>query len=307
MMPEFVKRSLHLAGIALGALGIVFVAIKLVQYGDQIQLSKFGVGTLLALFGLAVVYGAAGLLLALAWRDLLNHLGISADTRWAVRNYGLSQLAKYVPGNIFHLAGRQAIGVAAGLPAWPLAKSVLWELGTISIIGSLFVLLVLPFFMGEITGASALVIFLISVLVCACVAYRWFSLWVARAVSRYAVFLALSGVIFVAVLCLVVPSGPAITPFFTVTCGAYVVAWLAGLVTPGAPAGAGVRELVLFSILRPVVGEADLLAAILVGRIVTVVGDVVYYLLAVCIRQKAFNADGDGLKSGIQDNDPIKR
>lgn len=302
MMPEFVKRSLHLAGSSLGALGIVFVAIKLVEYGNQIELSKFGTGTLLALFGLAVAYGAASLLLAFAWRDLLNHLGISVDTRWVVRTYGLSQLAKYVPGNIFHLAGRQAIGVATGLPAWPLAKSALWELGIISITGSLFAPLVLPFFVGKITGSSALVIFFISVLVCACVAYRWFSLWVARAMSMYAVFLALSGIVFAAVLFLVVPSGPAITSIFMGICGAYVVAWLAGLVTPGAPAGVGIRELVLFTILHPVVGQADLLAAIVLGRIVTVVGDAVYYLLAVGIRQKTVNTNADGLESGIKDD-----
>jgi uncharacterized membrane protein YeaQ/YmgE (transglycosylase-associated protein family) len=51
-----------------------------------------------------------------------------------------------------------------------------------------------------------------------------------------------------------------------VICGAYVVAWLAGLLTPGAP--------------------ADLLTAIVLGRIVTVFGDVVFYLLAVCIRPR---------------------
>ena len=307
MMPDFLKRSLHLAGGALGALGVLFVAIKLVEYGDQIELSKFGTGALFALFGLAVVYGAASLLLGFAWRDLLNHLGIYTDPRWAVRTYGISQLAKYVPGNIFYLAGRQAIGVAAGLPAWPLAKSALWELGIISITGSLFALLVLPFLVKEITGSLALIIFLISVLACGCIAYRWFSFWVARALSRYTVFLALSGAIFASIVYLVVPAGSAITSVVPEICGAYVVAWLAGLVTPGAPAGAGVRELVLFTILHPIVGQADLLAAIVLGRIATVVGDIVYYLLAIGIRQKAVSANADGLKSGIQDNDPIKR
>jgi hypothetical protein len=286
MMPESLKRLLRLAGSTLGAIGVVFVAIKLVEYGNQIELSKFGAGMYLSLFGLAVVYGAAGLLLAFAWRDLLNHLGISVDANWAVRTYGLSQLAKYIPGNVFQFAGRQAIGMTAGLPAWPLAKSALWELGAMSVTGSLFAIMVLPLFVGEITGSLALIIFLISVLVCVCVAYRLFSPWVARAVSRYAVFLAISGIVFAVVLYLVAPSGPAITSVFTVICGAYVVAWLAGLLTPGAPAGAGVRELVLYAILHSVVGKADLLTAIVLGRIVTVFGDVVFYLLAVCIRPR---------------------
>jgi hypothetical protein len=293
MMPEFLKRLLRLAGSALGLIGVVFVVIKLVEYGDQIELAKFDVGTFLALFGLVLVYGVANLLLVFAWRDLLNYLGISVDANWAVRTYGTSQLAKYVPGNIFQFAGRQAIGMTAGLPAWPLAKSALWELGVISATGSLFAIMVLPFFVGEITGSLALFIFLVSVVVCVYVACRLFSPWVARAVSRYAVFLAISGIVFAAVLYLVAPSGPAVSSAFTVICGAYVVAWLAGLLTPGAPAGAGVRELVLYAILHSVVGKADLLTAIVLGRIVTVFGDVVFYLFSVCIRQKAFNVNGE--------------
>jgi uncharacterized membrane protein YbhN (UPF0104 family) len=58
---------------------------------------------------------------------------------------------------------------------------------------------------------------------------------------------------------------------------------LAGLITPGAPAGVGIREFVLYAILHPFVNEADLLAAIIFGRIITVVGDILFYILALVI------------------------
>ncbi|KAF1086057.1 hypothetical protein SPSYN_00795 [Sporotomaculum syntrophicum] len=296
-MTDYMKRYLHVVGGLLGALGVVFVVIKLVTYADQIKFSEFGVSTLLALLSLAVVYGLASIILAFAWRDLLKHLNLRVDTRWAIWTHGTSQLAKYVPGNIFHLAGRQAIGVAAGLPAWPLAKSAIWELGTLSVTGSLFVLLVLPFFVAEITSLLALFIFFVFFLACVCVIYRWFSPLVARAMSIYAVFHVLSGTVFFVVLCIILPSNLEISALFAGICGAYVVAWLAGLVTPGAPAGAGVREFVLFAILHTVVSEADLLAAIVLGRSVTVVGDVVYYFIALGMRKKEFNANADGLSS----------
>jgi uncharacterized membrane protein YbhN (UPF0104 family) len=56
-----------------------------------------------------------------------------------------------------------------------------------------------------------------------------------------------------------------------------VVAWLIGLITPGAPAGAGVRELVLYALLRTSIPQTDLLYVIVIGRIVTILGDVVFY------------------------------
>ena len=73
-------------------------------------------------------------------------------------------------------------------------------------------------------------------------------------------------------------------------CGSYVVAWLACLVTPGAPAGVGIREVVLFTLLNPVVSEADLLAAIIFGRIVTVGGDVLFYLTALVMNVRTTKA-----------------
>lgn len=285
MLSSKLKRLLHWAGSGLGVLGVVFVVFKLVEYGDQIDLSGFSYGASLALLGLVVAYGAANLLLAFAWRDLLKHFGVATDARWALRVYGVTQLARYVPGNIFHLAGRQGIGVAVGLPAWPLAKSALWELGIISITGSLFAFLIFPFFVGEGSGLLALAVFFVAVVACMWITFRWFGRWIARAVGRYAVFLALSGLVFLAVLFLVVPTVSIGTSAVAGICGAYVVAWLAGLVTPGAPAGVGIRELVLFAILQSVVSEADLLAAILLGRVVTVGGDVLFYLAAIAVRK----------------------
>ena len=110
--------------------------------------------------------------------------------------YGTSQLAKYLPGNIFHMAGLQSPGMAAGEPACVLAKSTAWELGLIS--------------------------------------------------------------------------------FSAATFGAFMLDWLAGLLAPGAPAGLGVREMVLFSLLKGLVAEADLLLTIVPSRLVTVAGDMLF-------------------------------
>jgi len=45
---------------------------------------------------------------------------------------------------------------------------------------------------------------------------------------------------------------------------------------PGAPAGVGVRELVLLFLLKNVVAEAELLLAVVLGRLVTVMGDLLF-------------------------------
>ena len=90
---------------------------------------------------MATIYGLGNLLLARAWWHQLKYVGVTSSWSWTRRIYGISQLGKYIPGNVFHLAGRQALGLAAGIPGRPLAQSMAWELGLIAIAGASFAIL----------------------------------------------------------------------------------------------------------------------------------------------------------------------
>ncbi len=274
------KRGLHWGGSALAIIGIVFVALRLRNYSAEIDFSRFDVAAWIVIVGLAIIYGLSNLMLASAWRDLLQQFGASASRRWAIRIYGISQIARYVPGNIFHIAGRQAMGMSAGVPSWPLVKSAVWELGLISASGGLFGLLALPLIVPGLPVVISAMGFVAVMGITAGLLWRFLSLPVTRAFGWYAGFLAISGLLFVGVIELLVENpvngGLSWLPFL----GAYVLAWLAGLVTPGAPAGLGVRELVLLFLLNGVVGEADLLLAVVLGRLVTVVGDFLFFLIS---------------------------
>src|SRR5687768_12327760 len=61
-------------------------------------------------------------------------------------------------------------------------------------------------------------------------------------------------------------------------CGWFALAWALGYVTPGAPAGLGLREAVLAIGLSPVLGEAQAFALALAYRLVTVAADAVLAL-----------------------------
>lgn len=269
------RHFLHLLGGGLGLAGVAFVAQRLYGYAHQIDLARYGAAPWAALLALALLYGAANVLLARAWWLQLRFLQGSAGWRWGLWAYAISQLGKYVPGNIFQFAGRQALGMAAGLPAGPLAKSVVWELGSIALAGALFGVLALPFLWPPLplwVAAAGFAMLTSAVLL---VAGFMLARAVAFAFAWQVVFLVTSGAIFVCTLWLVTGQAPA-APLGVG--GAYIVAWLAGLVTPGAPAGIGVREAVLLFLLGSVASPADLLLAVLLGRCITVVGDLVFFL-----------------------------
>jgi len=265
------------AGSALALAGIAFVVVRFRQYAGEIDNALFTPRLCFWLLGLTVMYAGVNVMLAFAWRDLLAYLGVTQSRLWALRIYGKSQLAKYVPGNIFHLAGRQVLGMAGGVAAWPLAKSSAWELGLIAAAGGLYAILAAPMLVTKIPLEVAAASFIMTVMVCAIMLRRWLAPLVAGAFGWHICFLAVSGLIFFTLLTAMAGFFPG--PGLAISIiGAYVLAWLAGLVTPGAPAGVGIRELVLLALLGSVVEPPVLLMAVALGRVVTVSGDVLFFL-----------------------------
>jgi len=65
--------------------------------------------------------------------------------------------------------------------------------------------------------------------------------------------------------------------------GAFVVAWLVGYTVPGAPGGLGLRQAVLGLLLTPSVGEPAALIWAAGFRLVSVLGDVLSYLIGVAL------------------------
>ena len=270
------KKWLHVGGSALALAGIVFVGFRLHSYWGSLDKSRLDAATLLASIGLAFIYAVSNIFLALSWRELLAHLQDPLNWQSSMKIYGVSQLARYLPGNIFHLAGRQALGMSAGISPSALAKSTVWELGLIAFAGALFSALVLPVFWQGLPPTTALLLWAAIVAIAAIGLNKVWGRHIKAAFLLQVLFLAVSGLIFVFLLeCL---SGQSARPALWVLAGgAYVVAWLAGLLTPGAPAGVGVREAVLLFMLRGCLPESDLLLAIIMARVVTVFGDLIFF------------------------------
>ena len=175
--------------------------------------------------------------------------------------------------------------MAAGLPARPLALSALWELGLIAFAGAVFGFLAVPLVWSTISVWMSTALFMAVMLMLCAASYRLFASEVTWALMLQTVFLALSGCLFIGILTVVVPTATSL-PAFSALCGAYVLAWLAGFVTPGTPAGVGVREIVLLFLLGGQIAQADLLLAVVLGRVVTVMGDLLYFILATFINKK---------------------
>lgn len=284
------KRNLHFIGSTLAILAIIFVGFRFKTYWQALDTSRLTPDLILLLLILTVIYAFNDILLSKAWHNILIGLGAKIDQKQSSKIYGISQIAKYIPGNIFHLAGRQVLGMDIGISAKTLAQSSAWELGLIAIAGASFAVLLLPTLQLDLilnTNLSLILFFLLVSILFFNLHY-FFDHYRVKSLSYYYLFLIISASIFTLIVINISPNNsPSLSKHYYIfiqIASAYSIAWLAGLVTPGAPAGIGIREVVLLFFLNNLIIESDLLMAILLGRIITVMGDFLYYIKSITIK-----------------------
>lgn len=279
-VPSVMKPFLTWAGRMLAAGGVYFVLTQLFEVSEQMEWEAWPPRLWMALGGLALVYGSANLLAVVSWRLVLAYLGVDARWRSCLYVYASSQIARYLPGNIFHLAGRQFLGAKMGWPSMAVAKSAGAELLSLAVAGALFSVFVLPLVTPLVSSATSCVIFAALLLGVVTLARVILSSAIAYATFWHVVFLFLTGLVFVGVMNTLVRESSFHDLNGLQISAAYVFAWLVGLVTPGAPAGVGIREFVLLALLGKYFPDAELVAVVVLGRGVTMVGDALFYLVS---------------------------
>lgn len=280
------KQLLHRCGNVLAVLGVFFVIWKLWQWREQIPWEILSPVMVAKLICIALISACFGIFLVLGWRKILLHYGESLSFREAINLYGTSQLAKYVPGNVVQFIARQAMGNARGIPHKVLVLSSLWELILVCIGGGMYVIFVLSyigkvsflskFYIFDIPIGMSVVFFVLFYFSVSIALYKLYTINLAYAIGYYCFYMLLAGTIFALIVNILAPQVISVDNVLFFTCAA-ITSFLAGLVTPGAPSGVGVREIVLLFFLNYSMQTPTILMAVLLWRCVTVLGDLIFY------------------------------
>jgi hypothetical protein len=242
------------------------------------------------------LYGFAGILLSQGWMTLLRAQGVKPATlSWkeAFHLYGVTQIAKYIPGNIFHFAGRHTLANQKGVLHVHLFLAAALEIFFVLFSAILISFLIIGRTIQTFEDAkpSFSIFFIIGggVILAILLIYKKHSilqpiknfniLKALLSLFSYLSFIFFSCFLF---LCTV------ITVSGQTTClenwpsimGGYAFAWAIGFIIPGAPGGVGVREATLIHLLASIFSEPDLIVSILAFRVVTTLGDIVFFTLA---------------------------
>jgi hypothetical protein len=238
---------------------------------------------------------------ALIWKILLNDLNCRLNWYACVTIFGIAQFGKYLPGNVAQYAGRVMLAKQAGVPASSTLQTMLfemiWGVGVASGIALIGVIL------GRNIGASlvTLTLFFIAALLSPRAGWSVANIFFPKLVARLtdgghinlpglrtlllvsmlylATFVVIGFVIDIHARFLF---GTQSSHIFMLTV-IYAWAWIAGYITIGAPAGLGVREAVLVSTLTPIYGASVAVGLTISLRVVTTLGDLTVFLIAMLL------------------------
>ncbi len=294
----------RLANFAGSAFAVLITGAVLYWYGGDLRGIDLqnpavlaGVAGSIALYVLVILIGAC------AWRILLKAFG-AKPARWAAeRQLLIAQIAKYIPGNVAQYAGRAAMTIQSGVPVRAAGMALVTETAVIIAGGFLSVAISITLFPGLaeslqriLPDSSAIVwlgtgvgTFFLVLLVAAGLGSR-----VGKFPKVKPAYILLASVcstvtfLLLGVSLHLVVAAVSATPVPISLCVAvFAAAWIAGLATPGAPGGIGVRESVLVLGLAPLTGGAAALSAALLHRGVSVIGDLISFGFGLLLRRAA--------------------
>lgn len=306
------KNLTRFVGIALSILCLAFFFIKArsswEEIGAHIELGQAWTSIALAL----IPYMLAYVIFASSWHLLMRAVGDRGKlmTSWGI--FLTAQFGKYLPGNVGQHAGRIAIGMKHGKLASQIVTTMVIETmialataGLISLSMTELVansvrkfrtegpeLSITMFAVGAVSFLAVLALFRARY-------YHWtvrLRIWLARNIStmrstqpirRIALCVALTvTALFLSStpLLLLGTDAPALTLSGTLyAAGLFCAAWIAGMLTPGAPAGLGVREAILVQGLAPLIGQTGAVVATILFRVLTVVADLLAFVAGIAL------------------------
>lgn len=290
------------AGVLVSAAFVWYVAHSL--HGRD--LSAYATPRAFAGIGAAAIFYSLSMSLSgLAWRGLLRGLGVVKTWRELTAIIATTQIAKYLPGNVGQYVGRAAMSLSRGIGTRAFATTVVIEvllsmaaaisiglaMGLLSSVG----LVLIPADKGH---AIAIILILLVAIIASLYLFRAFAPRLLRRIApqhahvlddgilpprtmvlhafiSYCGMYFVVGIGFVILAHLLLPGSAHDNPLLIAS---FALAWVVGFVTPGAPAGLGVREGLLLLLLSSVYSPALAGILIIALRLATTLGDALSFV-----------------------------
>ncbi|MBS3970720.1 MAG: hypothetical protein KGZ94_11485 [Clostridia bacterium] len=303
------RRVFNVLGHILLIISIIYIARLLCLNFDNI----FGIVSVSQVFKYLVpsvaLYVLSFLILSIIWFKLIKIFTTEPLNLTAcITSLSKSQIAKYLPGNVLHYVGRYIISTIYDIPPKSIAISIFLE--TLMLIISACILSIYLFwnynnmqlFVFKDTKFFMLYFFIVFIILLVFLAYK------RNLVSKFLgtikeyfecikqsycvlIFAFLGYISFFCILGIILwyLNGifiPLEAKYLMTFIAMSSLAWVIGYITPGAPGGVGIREAILIVGLSSSFPENEILLLTFVFRLVSILGDIILFLLGTALNRK---------------------
>lgn len=311
MKTKFIKYI----GSLLMVLSILFVVVRLrrldINYRVIVQKNNIYI-----LLFLSILYGIHIYLLSYSWSRLIKMItGKSISFLETAFVWNKSNMMKYIPGNVFQYIGRNEIAIIENLNHLDVALATIVDV-LINLLG-VFMVVLITYAQGIGVGIKLFldnkyyvliaggIIFVVGVLLISfkkklasflerikVVFVKKNIPIVCKLIIFYSFWAVYTGLIYICILYEIVGISLTLNNV-SIIIGAYLMSWMIGFVMPGAPGGIGVREVAITLMLLPYneIDINDILLAIVIYRLVNIIGDLLGMAASYCSYILAMNMD----------------
>ena len=300
---KIITILIKIAGYIIVLISFFYIAFIIRDNFSHIKISKIQKLPLsiLYIFILSLAYTFIVFLFSLSWKFILDFVSLShTNTVKMFTVYGKANIAKYMPGNVFHFVGRNVLGKKFGISHSDLALTTILEviitIFTVIILCLGYIVANYGYFLEKFSflkGSFSFIVAVISVFFLVLILFfnkklrgkieKFFTLnflfLFFKTFIIYILIFFISTFILVFIYDYILGENVEktyILSFFSF----YVISWFMGLVTVGSPGGLGVRESFLILFLSRFYGEDITIIAVFLHRIIALSGEVFAFLLA---------------------------
>jgi hypothetical protein len=302
---NFKKILFKIISYGLVSVAVVYFGLQLNRHLADIPPIDWSIAIVLTLVLSIVITALNTFTIALNWRLLLRDQDVHVSLLHVWQMVAVSQIGKYLPGNVGHFAGRAVLGKEQGIPLGVTVATTSIETIWNVIVGAALTLLALALGIGgfeSVLEDSFATTEMLVALLLVSVAAPTVGIMVMNRVfprlslklgggalvkpPRVVTSLVVGGIILFNLFVLGAVLKLQATSVFQAHGGNFFlfallfsVAWIIGYLVPGSPGGMGVREAMMLLLFTPVIGAGATLGISVTMRVTSILGDGLAFLM----------------------------
>lgn len=312
-----IRRVIKILGNIITVLAVIFIISRLVNSNfdySQLLESKNILPTLI----ITIIQAIIVVTNTYPWKKLVELLTrVKLPYQDTITVYVKANLMKYVPGNVFQYVGRNELAIKRNIPHLKVATATILDVGMTVLSAFLIsVIFLYDYLIKTLQSFNLPLPFWLIILIILIFAslifvlarkkighklsdYRYLlskdSLKVlAKCLLYYVVVMLISSLMYMITLIFILNVQLDASLFIRLF-SAYTLSWLVGFITPGAPAGIGIKEAIMVSVSGGLINTSVVALSMVILRILTTLADAIAFV-AVFLFNKYYKSGGENDK-----------